>query len=72
MRAGFYECDVTPPLGGHMPGYYRINPAETVFERLYAKAMVVEDNGNYAAILALDTCEYIDTMTSVIEERVRA
>jgi len=23
MRAAFYECDVTPPLGGYMPGYGR-------------------------------------------------
>ncbi len=72
MRAGFYECDITPPLGGHMPGYYRPNAAMDVFERLYAKALVVEDQGNYAAILALDTCEYVDAMTPIVEERVRS
>ncbi len=70
MRAGFYECEVTPPLGGHMPGYYRPNPATDVVERLYAKAMVVEDNGKYAAVVALDTCEYISELTQVILPRV--
>ena len=27
MRVGFYECDITPPLGGDMPGYYGHNIA---------------------------------------------
>ena len=70
MRAAFYECDITPPLGGHMPGYYRANPAEDVYERLFAKALVMEDGGRYAAIVALDTCEYIDAMTEVVTQRV--
>ena len=39
MRVGFYECDITPPLGCNMPGYYRANPATDVLERIYADAM---------------------------------
>ncbi len=70
MRAGFYECEVTPPLGGHMPGYYRPNPATDVVERLYAKAMVVEENGNYAAIVALDACEYVSELTEITLPRI--
>ncbi|MBQ7336190.1 MAG: neutral/alkaline non-lysosomal ceramidase N-terminal domain-containing protein, partial [Clostridia bacterium] len=71
MRAAFYECDITPPLGGHMPGYYRPNPAMDVFERLYAKALVVEDGDNYAAIVALDTCEVHPDLHDAVTERVR-
>ena len=70
MRVGFYECDITPPLGGNMPGYYRANPAKNVFERLYAKACVIEEDGNYAAIVSLDTCEYVDEMTQIVQDRV--
>lgn len=70
MKAAFYECDITPPLGGHMPGYYRANPAEEVYERLFAKALVLEDNGTYAAIVAIDTCEYIEDMTKAVTDRV--
>lgn len=70
MRVGFYECDITPPLGGNMPGYYRANPAKNVFERLYAKACVVEEDGKYAAIVSLDTCEYVDEMTKIVHDRV--
>lgn len=70
MKAAFYECDITPPLGGSMPGYYRPNPAQDVFERLYAKALVVEDEGNYAAIVALDACEYSEELTEIVTKRV--
>ena len=70
MRVGFYECDITPPLGGNMPGYYREHPAKNVFERLYAKACVMEEDGKYAAIVALDTCEYVDEMTKIVTDRV--
>ena len=70
MRVGFYESDITPPLGGDMPGYYGPDPAKDVYERLYAKACVIEENGTYAAIVALDTCEYVDEMTKVVTDRV--
>ena len=70
MRAAFYECDITPPLGGNMPGVYRANPAMDVFEPLYAKAVVIEDNGTYAAIVAIDTCEVDPKFHDVITRRV--
>ena len=70
MRAAFYECDITPPLGGNMPGGYCANPAMDVFEPLYAKAVVVEDNGTYAAIVAIDTCEVDPGFHDVITGRV--
>ncbi len=70
MRAAFYESDITPPLGGNMPGYYGANPALDVYERLYAKALVVEDGGKYIAILALDTCESDDACNAVITDRI--
>jgi hypothetical protein len=70
MRVGFYECDITPPLGCDMPGYYGQNIAKDVYERLYAKACVIEENGTYAAILTLDTCEYVDAMTKPVTDRV--
>lgn len=72
MRAAFYECDITPPLGGDMPGYYGPNPACDVFERLYAKAAVIEDGGHYAAILTIDTCEVDPSFHEAITRRVEA
>ena len=72
MRAAFYECDITPPLGENMPGYYRANPAQDVFEPLYAKAVVVEDEGTFAAIVAIDTCEVNPNFHDAISARVKA
>ena len=45
MKAAFYECEITPPLGGYMWGHYHDVRAYDVQDRLYAKALVVEDEG---------------------------
>ena len=72
MRVAFYECDITPPLGGNMPGGFRENRAMDVFEQLYAKAVVIEDGGKYAAIVSMDICgvgaEFHDVITKRVEE----
>ncbi|MBE6696059.1 MAG: hypothetical protein E7587_06350 [Ruminococcaceae bacterium] len=70
MRAAFYECDITPPLGENMPGGYCENRAMDVFEPLYAKAVVIEDGDTYAAIVAIDTCEVNPQFHDVITKRV--
>ena len=70
MRAAFYESDITPPLGGFMWGHYSNVCAQNVTDRLYAKAMVVEDNGEYAAIVAVDTCSLIPGIHKIITDRI--
>lgn len=70
MRAAFYESDITPPLGGYMTGYYRERRAEDVYEKLFAKALVVEDNGNIAAIVAIDACLMTDEIHDVVTKRI--
>ena len=40
MRAAFYECECTPPLGGFMWGHYTDIRAKEVIDRLYIKAGV--------------------------------
>ena len=64
MKAAFYECDVTPPLGGYMIGYYSERLAGDVAERLYAKAVVVEDGGNIVDI-AVDYIAPADYLASM-------
>ncbi len=72
MRASFYECDVTPPLGGFLWGHYGEVYANEVNYRLYAKAVVVENEGSVAAMLVIDSCtlpvEMHDTVTKRIYE----
>ena len=70
MRAAFYECDVTPPLGGFMWGHYMPMHAKTVHDRLYAKAVVVEDAGEMAAIIVVDTCAIPEDMHDIVTKRV--
>ena len=70
MRAAFYECDVTPPLGGFMWGHYKEMYAETVHTRIYAKAVVVEDGGEAAAIVVIDSCTLPPEMHDIVTKRV--
>ena len=70
MRAAFYECDITPPLGGFLWGHYKEVYAEEVHTRLYAKAVVVEDNGEYAAICVIDSCALPIDLHDVVTKRV--
>ncbi len=70
MRAAFYECDVTPPLGGFMWGHYREKIADDVVDRLYVRAMVAEDNGEIAAIVSVDTCAIPPEMHDIVTKRI--
>ncbi len=71
MRAGFYECDITPPLGGLMWGSYsKDERGWDVYERLYAKAVVVENDGEIAAVVAVDTCALPPEMHDIVTKRI--
>ena len=57
MRAAFYECDITPPIGDFVWGLYRDARPTDVKDRLYARAAVVEGaDGTVAAFVAVDCC----------------
>ena len=70
MRASFYESDITPPLGGYMWGYYRKQLAADVVDRLYARALVVEQDGTYAAFVTVDTCVIPPQMHQIVTDRI--
>ena len=70
MRAAFYECDVTPPLGGYMPGYGKKILANDVHERLYSRAAVMEKDGESFAIVAIDTCYVPEEMHKIVTDRI--
>ena len=54
MRCGFYEKEITPPLGQSVPGYFCARPAMDVWDKLYAKAAVFEGENGIVAVLILD------------------
>ena len=70
MKAAFYECECTPPLGGFMWGHYQNLCATDVIDRLYIKAGVFEQNGEYAAIVTVDTCSLVPGIHKIITDRI--
>lgn len=71
MRVSFYECDITPPIGCFMWGHGTKKIAEDVFERLYAKAAVVEQDGEIMALVCVDTCALPEEMHDIVTKRIQ-
>ena len=70
MRAAFYETEITPPLGGMMWGHYSDLRASDVQDRLYTKALVVEDEGELAAMVCFDSCVVPADMHDIVTKRI--
>lgn len=70
MKVGFYESDVTPPLGGIMPGYFSARRAITVHDRLYSKACVIEAGGTFSVIISIDTCFVPSKLHDIVTQRI--
>ena len=70
MRAGFYECDVTPPLGSFMPGNAANFVATDVDNKLHVRAGVIEHNGEVAAIVAADMLNIPKEMHDIVTKRI--
>lgn len=43
LKCAFYETEITPPLGCTIPGYFNTRYGSDVKDRLYAKAVVMDD-----------------------------
>ncbi len=54
FRLAVFECDVTPPIGGH-PLIWLI-PAETVEDPLLAKGVIIDDGNRRYVLCAIDWC----------------
>ncbi len=70
MKVGFYEREITPPLGSFIPGYFHIRLGAGVKERLYVKAVAVENNDERFGIIILDACNHTDYLFEKVRERV--
>lgn len=72
LCAGVAQIDITPPIGMAMTGYIaRAGNATGVHDPLYAKAFVVDNGAQQAAILACDVLgfhkRFVDTVRAAIE-----
>ena len=70
MKAAIYESDITPPLGCYLTGYGFDRRAKEVYNKLFAKSLVIEQDGKYAVIISVDICEYPPEISSVVTRRI--
>lgn len=70
MKCAFYEKEITPPIGDDIPGYYANRITVDVEDKLYAKAVVFEDEGNYCALLTIDCVTVHESLCEKIRDRV--
>ena len=70
MRCGFYEKEITPPLGESVPGYFCPRPATDVWDKLYAKAAVFEGDNGIVAVLILDAVQVKSDFCKKVSQRV--
>ncbi len=70
LYAGFYEKEITPPMGGTMPGALLEHKVETIESRLYAKAACFESGNKRALIIMVDLIGLNSTIHNRVVERV--
>src|SRR5688572_28471260 len=54
VSIGYSDIDITPPLGGSMPGYFRDRLSTGVLDPLLAKVLVLTRDRTTLVIVALD------------------
>lgn len=70
MKVGFYEKDITPPLGCYLPGYYKNYNATHVLDPLFVRAAVICSDENTIAIVSIDACEFPQDMHDIVTKRI--
>ena len=60
FKCGFYEKEITPPLGCFLPGYFNLRQGSNVKDRLYARAAVIDNGNTKVAFISVDTCALTD------------
>lgn len=71
MRCGFYETEITPPLGTTIFGYFHRRVNVGVKHKLYAKACVLEQGDKLCAMLVLDTLAVPASFPAFIRQYVQ-
>ena len=54
LQAGYDEADITPPLGGSMPGYFQDRRAISTLDPLKAKVLYLAREEESVALVACD------------------
>lgn len=70
LKCAFYEKEITPPLGCHIPGYFSLRAATDVKDRLYARAMVIKSDDETVAIISVDACTVDAAILNPVKARL--
>lgn len=70
MKCGFFELDITPPLGSIIPGDFAARYADEILDPLYVRAIVVRNESASLAIASVDACGITLDITEQIRARV--
>src|SRR5688500_15872014 len=54
LRAGYAEVDITPPLGGSMPGYFQDRRATGILDPLKSRVLYLAKGDRAIAVVACD------------------
>ena len=66
MKIGFSKEDISPPLGTPLGGYAVDRPCAGIHDPLYAKVLVLEQDGTYYALVVLDLVSVDDALRASI------
>lgn len=70
MKCGFFELDITPPLGSIIPGAFGARYATEILDPLYVRTIVVRNGDTALAIASVDACGITLDITEQIRARV--
>ncbi len=71
LKAGFYEKQITPPIGLSKPGGLGFSPSTEVNDELYAKSVVLELDGEMAIIISIDAVGTTNPTCKNVIKRIR-
>lgn len=69
MKFGFYEMDITPPMGSIIPGNFGARYCDEILDKLYVRTVVVQNDEKLLAIAVIDACGITIDITESIRQR---
>ena len=70
FKAGFSRVDITPPLGEHLAGYFRVRLADGILDPLYLNALAMNDGEKTVIIIATDCLSIMEVFATKIRELI--
>lgn len=73
FQAGAAKTDITPPLGTFINGDFVIHYAQYIHDKLYAKALVMQQRSSLVALVVVDICimpkDFLDEIKTEINRQ---